>query len=47
MKNKRIVKIIFIVMMIALLLGVIGVSYAYFTMNIVQNQKLTVLNSGD
>ena len=47
MKNKRIVKIIFIVMMIVLLLGVIGVSYAYFTMNIVQNQKLTVLNSGD
>ena len=47
MKNKRIVKIIFIVMMIALLLGVIGISYAYFTMNIVQNQKLTVLNSGD
>ena len=47
MKNKRIVKIIFIVMMITLLLGVIGVSYAYFTMNIVQNQKLTVLNSGD
>ena len=34
-------------MMITLLLGVIGVSYAYFTMNIVQNQKLTVLNSGD
>ena len=34
-------------MMIVLLLGVIGISYAYFTMNIVQNQKLTVLNSGD
>ena len=47
MKNKRVVRIIFIVMMIVLLLGVIGISYAYFTMNIVQNQKLTVLNTGD
>ena len=45
--NNKIFKISLIAFITLLLVTGIAFSYAYFTMNIVQNQKLTVLNSGD
>jgi len=45
--NNKIFKISLIAFITLLLVIGIAFSYAYFTMNIVQNQKLTVLNSGD
>ena len=45
--NNKIFKVSLIAFITLLLVTGIAFSYAYFTMNIVQIQKLTVLNSGD
>lgn len=47
MNNKYIVKILLLTFIITFALALIGISYAYFELNIKQNQELTILDTGD
>ncbi len=47
MNNKYIVKILLLTFIITFALSLIGISYAYFELNIKQNQELTILDTGD
>ena len=47
MNNKYIVKILLLTFIITFALALIGMSYAYFELNIKQTQELTILDTGD